>query len=46
MEELIILILVFEDEGRYIRVLLPNQIFIRTFQESGIVTSRASNFTK
>ena len=23
---------VFEDEGRYIRVLLPNQIFIRTYQ--------------
>ena len=25
-------IAVFEDEGRYIRVLLPNQIFIRTYQ--------------
>jgi len=25
-------IAVFEDEGRYVRVLLPNQIFIRTYQ--------------
>ena len=25
-------IAIFEDEGRYIRVLLPNQIFIRTYQ--------------
>ena len=23
---------IFEDEGRYIRVLLPNQIFIKTYQ--------------